>query len=348
MSNMRDVKELIVPLGFGEINETEDAILQWHSVPVISKPQFLSPSKPLQWTIVAIVILCFIVGSGFKCVLYSHLYVKRKLKELKEIDVLIFTSAIIQHTANMLYTISCILMALNDETLQSIVGQWYCDVIQNSVRFEIIYMTVGSFGLSLFRILYIKEGDWVKSGVGEKRLLVIILLGGLFLTVGLVVLINGNTYHQEMIRQTCSRAGEVFQAILTAYDRSRGNNLPFTSLYLQATGFVLILMTTAEILIYVMFFHHVYRNDNKEGLRRLLDPTVIKARNRNSAISFLGQFLAFLCEIGFLVLLLIMDVTTKSNWRAVVPWFLCRAVIFAVLSIVEVTTSNTLRSRLFG
>ena len=54
---MRDSTDLIVPLGFKEITETEDAILQWHFEPEVSKPGILALSKPLQWITVTVMIL---------------------------------------------------------------------------------------------------------------------------------------------------------------------------------------------------------------------------------------------------------------------------------------------------
>ena len=334
----------IVPLGFKNITVKEDGILQWTFEPEVSKPGLLAHSKSLQWVFVNIVILSLIIGSCFKCILYSRLYEKHKLKEQTPIDVLILTSAIIQHSANVIYTMHVVLIVCNDATPPTVIGEWYCILFINAGRFEIIYMSVGSFGLSLFRILYIKQDYCVKYTVGEKRLMAIILYAGILLAILLTAFQRGHTYHQQMDEEHCTQLGEVFLKTLAAYDQSRGiQKLPFTSFYHEAIYIAVISMTLAEMFMYGMFFHHLYQHDNQERLKSLLGLNIIESRNRNNAISFLGQFFAFLFEIGFLIALMI-GTKHMTNIRIIIP--VMRVVGFALLSMVEVMTSMRLRSRL--
>ena len=109
---------------------------------------------------------------------------------------------------------------------------------------------------------------------------------------------------------------------------------------------VLMSMNVAEIIMYIIFFHHVYRNDNGEGLQRLLEPGIIKTRNRVNAISFLGQFYAFVSEIGLWIAIGILSLLGKTNFHhelgVVIP--IWEALSFALLSVVEVLSSQALRS----
>ena len=48
--------------------------------------------------------------------------------------------------------------------------------------------------------------------------------------------------------------------------------------------FSLAVMTIAEITLYCVYFHHIYRHDNNERIKRLLEPAVIRKRNRQNAM----------------------------------------------------------------
>ena len=104
------------------------------------------------------------------------------------------------------------------------------------------------------------------------------------------------------------------------------------------------LMMTAEITIYVLFFHHVYRNDNGEGLRRLLEPSVIRRRNRTNAITFFAQFCSFVFEfsIGIVIISAVMG---GAPFSAV---YILKVISFTSMSIIEVVASNSLRQRIFN
>ena len=261
--------------------------------------------------------------------------------------MLILVASLIQHTVCAMYVLSRVLVVSYDALLPTITGQSYCFVAFNAFKFEMYYMTVGSFGLSLFRILYLKEEGWVKYGIGERRLFKVILFGGVGIAVLLATLGRGTTNFHIFVDQNCATPGPIFFEILNAYGKSKGNNFePMGSLTQKIAILALMAMTTTEMLIYTTFFYHVYQHDNHQRIVRLLEGGVIHARNRNNAISFFGQFYVFISEIGIwiFIMILVSGGQTALDMRVLFPVF--RPIAFALMSTIEVLTSNMLRPRI--
>ena len=103
------------------------------------------------------------------------------------------------------------------------------------------------------------------------------------------------------------------------------------------------IITIAEISIYVSFFHYMYKHDNNERLARLLEPANIKKRNRQNALTFFGQFCAFVFE--FIGGILILMATYGYNGYGAV--YVLKHASFTAISVIEVLTSSILRPRIF-
>ena len=157
------------------------------------RPHVLGIQKEFQWTICGIVWVFILVGSYFRYILYSYLWQRHKMKESKPIDILILVATVIKHANIVSFVLGTTLMVLNDTSLEYI-GQWYCVSIRLLYQFDACYSCVGSLGVSIFRILYIKNDQWVKYVIGEKALLNIILFGGLTLTAFFVLVLNIHDY----------------------------------------------------------------------------------------------------------------------------------------------------------
>ena len=336
-----------ISLGFNGDIDKEDAYLQWISEPEEYKPGILSLSNTLQIVVICAMLLFVFIGTYFKFVLYMCIRLRYTLKEQGPIDMLILTSSIIQHATNLLNVFHYIMMVLNDTTLQNVLGHWYCFSLIHIMAFDIIYLVVGSFGLSLFRILYILKHNWVKDVVGEKKLMKTILFGGILLSGSMVVVQSNHSIYQEILHQNCAHPQETFVNIVISFTQSRGKPIMFSTWYQKGVAFVLLLMTVGEIGSYVIFFHHVYKHDNQGKYRYLLGSAVIQARNRKNATTFLGQFISFLTELCLLITgVVLFDIGNYFHiLRSMFPIF--RTMCFSVMSIVEVLSSYQLRGRIF-
>ena len=166
------------------------------------------------------------------------------------------------------------------------------------------------------------------------------------MTVLFVLLWSSHDYEQ-LLRETCMAfpRHQLLQ-ILDDYEQSRGNAsiISYFRNVRIMSGFVLMSPTIAEIIIYFIFFHYIYIHGNGERLRRLLEPTVIKLRNRTNAITFFGQFCSFVFELSSAIFIICALKGWGEAWGVI---FVLKLTCFTSISMIEVFTSGTLRPRLF-
>ena len=203
--------------------------------------------------------------------------------------------------------------------------------------------------IAFYRILLIRHNTWVNCGIGQNLLMRVFLLGGICLALVCVALKASDDYEQLM-NETCMLIPSLpIFWLLDEYERSRGNS----SIYFYWIGvqsiinLVMFCMAIAELIIYLVFFFHLYLHDNGKMSRRLIAPNIIKQRNKKNAITFYGHFCSFAFEVCFLAFLMMaISVGGPGNglWTAMVS---VRMVSFACMSIIEVTTSGTLRAHVF-
>jgi hypothetical protein len=137
--------------------------------------------------------------------------------------------------------------------------------------------------------------------------------------------------------------------ILDEYEQSRGNPsiLSYWATTRMTIDVILMFMVVAEIIIYIIFFHHMYKNDNSQGLRKLLDPGMIHSRNKRNAITFFGQFCSFIFNFSLTLVFLLTAVIGIRSKGLVFARFFIKMVSFPAISILDVLTSTTLRSKVF-
>ena len=69
----------------------------------------------------------------------------------------------------------------------------------------------------------------------------------------------------------------------------------------MAFSLVGVVYTTIEILSYTIIFHYI-RNHNNNNTVGIIDPSIVKMRNRINAISLSGLFAGWLMEVWYIVL----------------------------------------------
>ena len=142
--------------------------------------------------------------------------------------------------------------------------------------------------------------------------------------------------------------------LLDEYEQSLGNPsiFAFWTSTVLAMSYSRVFMVVFEIIIYGLFFYHMYKHDNSEMLRRLLDPNVTRNRNRTNAVTFFGQFCSFVIELSWTILYIITiplnnNLSNNPYKELIVIRFILRLVSFTCIPIIEVLTSKTLRARIY-
>ena len=311
------------------------------------------------WMIFGLCWLIFGIASYFKQVFYSYIFDQYKQKQFKPIDLMSLLVAIIQHISILVMTIRFSLIFLFGTTMEHLDGGWFCSLSKILVRFDIVYLYIGGLGIAIYRLLLIKYGTWIELHVGKKTSLFTILSGGFIITISMVVILCSNDYEKIMIGQCLHHPYTSLLQVLDSYGQSRGHFSVYSSWWITRIVFSLtaICSTTTEIVLYIIIFRFIYKKDNSEGLRRLLEPRCIRQRNKTNAITFFGQFCSFLVEFSYGMLLLRLSskklsfdeehsFDEKHNFELPLQAFFIKLVGFTTISIVEVLTSSLLRQRL--
>ena len=324
------------------------------SIYVVEAEDLLMPAvikryRNYKWLTVGVSWISVLIGSYFRLIMYQYVIEQYKKKELTPVNKLNLVVALVQHLHQVVSALSASLMILYDDSLDHVFGGlWYCYFATTLTTFGIGYSCIGSLGVSIYRILLIKQNYWLKYVVGEKVMTNFLLFGGVILNVIILVYFNSHDFNQ-LRHKTCMMVHKLsIYELLDEYEQSRGNSSPLSHyrnviIVCLAT---LILATISEIIIYVIFFHDMYKHNNSDRLRSLIGPSVIRYRNRSNAISFFGQFCSFACELTLLILFFFaIQFGTPQNILhtfAITFWRLK----FSAMAMIEVLTSNTLRARL--
>ena len=141
------------------------------------------------------------------------------------------------------------------------------------MEFEFVYSVVGSLGVSVYRMLLVKENQSIKNKIGVKVLRNIILFAGLAITSLFVIMMNVNGI-DELIGERCAYVKDkAILELIDNYYQSLGETsvFPYWHISRAIIGKMLGTMTIIEISMYIFLFRYMYRHDNDEKLKRLLD-----------------------------------------------------------------------------
>ena len=307
--------------------------------------------KYAQWLIIAFVWTTILIASYFRYILYSYLFQQYKTKEFRPINGLILFTSILEHATLVLLAVPYTIMVCVGAPLQAFTGPWFCYPIAMFSRFVVFYSFIGGLGISVYRMIFIMYDAWVQDVITQRNVFYIVLFGGIVIS-SVFTLIISITDYEVLFIQTCTIMQPEKRQVLNlldVYEQSRGN--PSIYAYWHdvrvVITFCLLLMTITRIITYVILFHFLYRHDNNERLRRLLEQNVIKLRNRRNAITLVGEFCSFLFYLTFTVLLhLAVSMGDKENNFVGVSALLGGAGVTGK-AVIEVLVSPSLRERLF-
>ena len=289
-------------------------------------------------------------GSFFKYVLYKFVLHANKANRgcwmHRPINVLTTSSAMIHHVTHIWKVTWYTIMNLDlyGIPIAEALGDHWCQIVQTVSLYGMFWMNIGSLGIAIYRLMYIKYEEWVKYIIGEQTLLIIVLSSSLSMC-GLVVYLYDLEVGKHRVQMNNCRGITPTQAqILIDYRISLGEEL-FTSTHFQKLALgILLTYQLLEFAIYIWVFYIRYKNDNNTTIKKALSEDIIQARNSKNATNFLGQFYCFMSEYAFVVVILfiiLFEGQQSSSFKgyAITAKFMD----FGILSAVEVLTSPSLR-----
>ena len=308
---------------------------------------------PIVLSFFAVVWICWSIVFYFRYILYKYLLECYKLKELKPIDTLTFLVAFIEQLSTTILMIYGTIMFVTGRSLRLFYGgPWICSIFIYIIKFGRGYSFIGGLMISIYRILLITDCFGLKPILDTKKLFKIIFFIGFSVAILSLFLESYNDYEQLM-RDTCQLVyRKPLMLMLDEYEQSLGNPsiFAFWTSTVLAISYSRIFMVVLEIVIYATFFFHMFRHDNTEMLRRLLDPNVTRNRNRTNAVTFFGQFCSFAIELSWTILYkitILLDNSLSSYKTVMVIRFIMRLISFTCIPIIEVMTSKNLRARIY-
>jgi len=309
-----------------------------------NKPTLKLIPQFAQHILCACLVISLTIGTYFKCVLYKHILRHRhddgnSFKD-RPINVMTLYGAIIHHITHLFMGVNYSLALGFDIKMGEIFGEIYCHIMLFVGVFGIAHLIVGSLAIAIFRVLYMKHGPWLKYRIGEGVPFCLLMFGGLLLTTILTVLYVVEESSHRVVINICMGQSSAMIDIMRQYegpgDMPSGNNLQVIA---SCTA---IFLVVAELGCYVVYFHHVFRNDNG-NIRNFLQENVIRARNKKNTISFLGQFYGFVTEFIFMVILTITLLMGKYYLELKAISVVVKFIEFGAFAMVEVLTCQEIR-----
>ena len=172
------------------------------------------------YSLIAILILSILSGSYFKLILYRVIY-GEKFKD-RPINPRVLQEAVIHHVTHGVYGPTLILSLCFDEPSEIIFGEIYCQVVLSAAVFGVVYLSIASFSIALFRLFYIRYNHWTKYIAGERRILVVLMIGGLAITllVSFLYLVEPST--DRVLYNECIGRSRLALSVMSEMRRSQG------------------------------------------------------------------------------------------------------------------------------
>ena len=341
----------VIPLWHGNGSSTGESeyILDIIYSNNIITPKFQSMSEDRQFLIHGLSWLNAAIFTYFRCIVYKYIFKQFKMKQVTQVNILTMVVCFFQHLEVIWGLMTQVLFLWLGKDYTNLMTSWFCIINSIAVNWFWGYSVLGGLGIAIYRIMLIKHQVLVKDIIGRKTLTCIILCCQFLILAFFTVLIIVFDYLWNPLRPPCMYLTDrnTLESIDT-YRQSSGNTpfLPYHTV-LSVSRFVLcISFELAEIIIYIIFFHHMYKHDNNDRLRKLLGNEIINQRMERNAMSFASLFFSFLVEALFLTMMFISRIFLSNTSLFIVSLNL-RKCTLSVIAIVEVLTSCELRPMLF-
>ena len=311
---------------------------------------FLFWSRTMQITSNVISWVNAAVFTYFRSIVYYFIFKQYRLKAITEVNIMTIIVCLVQHLEIIGGLFQEIVMTTLGEDWPDSIQPLYCFIMINLTKAEWLYSVIGSLGIAVYRILLIKYDILVRDKIGERKLMWIILLVEFgFLAFIMLTWAIFNPFRNPLRPACMHQTGRSMTQILDDYRQSLGYPSLVDSLilFLVSVSSTCLILEVVEIVIYVLFFHHMYVHDNNVRLKRLLEAGEVKRRNSRNAMSFFSLFCSFVVETTSIIMLLLIKFMPPESGM-VLAVLLLRRFSLSAMAIVEVFTSCELRSMVIG
>ena len=295
--------------------------------------------------LIAILIGCVVINTLGK--IFTIYYIKERAPK-RPLNDMIFIDQCLQLPPSVLHGILVTFCAAMKKPLVSTFGHYTCIWMSINVAFHNTVLVIDGAGMAFYRLFsYKMAGEisienlqiikrlilWYGFMIGT--LIFGLALFGIYLTNSTSTLDFCQGYNREM------------SYILSTYQKSGNFHVGKTALNLSLIigQFVIIF----EFICYVTIMVSLFMHDKKMAKDKVIDKKVMKQRTKKSAITLTGQFLSFVLEIGYTILVL-TPINDLIGWKVFEYGNRSILVIFCwtAITLVQIGTSPELRRFLNG
>ena len=225
-----------------------------------------------------------------------------------------------------------------------------CNAMYVNIAFHNILLIVGGAGMAFYRLITYKMANQINiAGLQKIKkfiLTVELVLGSLM--VGLFLLA---VYHTNVATHLdfCRGHSRHMRYIISVHEQ--GDNAENVLWGEKINNIALImcqLIILFEFICYLTLMASIYLHDKKLSQHKVIDTKVMKQRTKKNAITMTGQFLSFIVEIGYAILLLVLY--NCDGWGIFKYGNISVLLIFCwtTITLVQIGTSPEMRRFLIG
>ena len=156
-------------------------------------------------------------GTFMKILVYRH-FKTAKFWD-RPINVLILIDEIIHHTTNTYFILLTSMWALTNTYGANLISEWtnyeinnytFCKVFIIVGSFSFNYVSVGSFGICIYRLVFVTKTKWIRS-FGEHCLLAVTVTSCLLFALAMAGVYTKNEATGRMAFNACNGRSQIFQ-----------------------------------------------------------------------------------------------------------------------------------------
>ena len=285
-----------------------------------------------------ILIGCIAINTSGK--VFTIYYIKERAPN-RPLNDMILIDQCLQLPPSILHGTMVVISMVAKKPLVNIIGNYGCIGLFLNMHFHNVVFIVGGAGMAFYRLLIYKF-DTKISDLQKFKLIVmkIQLVIGSMLVLGTIIGFFFTKPNQTL--DFCLGYSRTMSTILADYQQALQLNqslVMITNLTILICQVIIIF----EFICYIAIMFSVFMFDIKLATDKVIDFNVMKQRNRKNAITMTGQFLSFLVEIGYAVLVILMY-NKKESWifKDIDTWILV-IFVWTAITVIQIGTSPEIR-----
>ena len=271
---------------------------------------------------------------------FTIYYIKERAPN-RPLNDMILIDQCLQLPPSILHGTMVIISMVAKKPLVSIIGNYGCIGLFLNMHFHNVVFIVGGAGMAFYRLLIYKF-DTKISDLQKFKFIVlkIQLVIGCILVLGTIIGFFFTKPNQTL--DFCLGYSRTMSTILADYQQGIQLNhslVMITNLTILICQVIIIF----EFICYIAIMLSVFMFDIKLATDKVIDFNVMKQRNKKNAITMTGQFLSFLVEIGYAILVILMY-NKKESWifKDIDTWILV-IFVWTAITVIQIGTSPEIR-----